>query len=207
MADTETLPNPPLFDIATLREHSVISVIGRRGAGKTTLIADLLLMLEGRAPEATVVRIEGYDRIAAVAQCDAVIHAQSRENHPQHVILLIAESIMASRTVMRDQSFRNLLLNSRRFYTTVIFCTQSLDLCLPIRSNVDYVMVFGNHNVDYRRRLYQYHFNSFQDQAYFDACFDNVTDTAFACLVRDNTRPCNSVSDSVSWYKVGLLGG
>lgn len=116
-------------------------------------------------------------------------------------LLLIDE---ASSDVFKNMYIRLLLMNNRTYKTCMILGMQyPLGIPPALRSNMDYIFIFGNDNIDYLHRIYSQYAGMFADFETFHRIIDEYTHN-YQCLVIDNTSKSNKIEDIVFWYKAEL---
>jgi len=114
---------------------------------------------------------------------------------------IICDDCAADRTIVRNNTIKNLLFNGRHKKIFFIFPTQDCKVMGPSqRDNMDFVFLCRSPSVDMRKSLHKTFFGiipNFQDFCdILDRCTEN-----YGCLVYDNTVKSNKIEDCIFWYK------
>ena len=204
------------FTPRSIKPNRIITVIGKRGSGKTVLLRDLMYQLRDRfdlvlaltgteasadafrqyIPECFIFDVE-IKKIAKAVEIAKVLrkHGNTRE------ILIIMDDFMDKKSILDADVFRDIGYNGRNFNFTLII---SLQYCMEmkpfLRSQIDYCFVFFEPNRSNRKKLWEYFFGIFDD-------FDSFTHTLskctrnFECMVLDTTQNTGDVQDQLHYYK------
>ena len=208
------------FEPETIKPDRIILIVGKRGSGKSKLLADLLYAMRDRfdfamamcptmessqmlkevMPECCV-----YNRFSP-AKIDMLVQT-CRENAAagkiRHV-LLVLDDVFYDKSVSRSQNFRFLFFNGRHIHVTCVLLVQYICSIEPsLRTNVDYIFSMRETVLANRVKLYTMFFGCFSSFEDFAAAFDRCTQN-FECIMLDNTVQSTSVSECVFWYKARL---
>ena len=204
----------------SIPDDKTLLVIGKRGSGKSTFIADILHAKKDKIGSAVVIsgteESNGfYSRFIPGVfihhEYDSSIlsnifdrqRAMIKQNNVQPV-LLILDDCMYDKSFFKDPLFRNLMLNGRHYKLFTIISTQyALDVPPFARSNFDYCIVYRDPIKSNRERLYKQFFGIFPSMAEFNDVYDACSEN-FECLVLDQTSRSNAISDCIFWYRAKL---
>ena len=205
------------LDMQSLKPHRISLLLGRRGAGKSVLLRDMLANLKDRYDFALAMcpTLESsqllkehmptccvYDRYMQ-SKVDTLVKLASEvaANGKARNFLLILDDVMYDKAICRTQSFRYLFYNGRHARITVVILLQYLvDMPPDMRSQVDYVFTMKENTIQNRLKLYKMFFGVFGTFDDFSAVLDRCTQN-FETLMLDNTLQTNGPTDCIFWYK------
>ena len=191
--------------------------IGKRGTGKSTLVADILYYSRkipiGVAISATEDGNEFYKQhipdifihteykptiIEQVINRQKKIIKQKKENSDVFVLL---DDCMYDKKMIRDPNIRGIFMNGRHwkimFMITMQYC---MDLPPDLRTNIDYVFILRENIIQNQEKIYKNFFGIFPNLDMFKEVMNSCTE-GYDCLVLDNTSRSNKISDCVFWYR------
>jgi hypothetical protein len=166
--------------IGDARHGSTFLIIGRRQAGKTTLLRDLLHRREYYYKYGEIMtRVDTSD-------VGTIPMMQDMESVPSYVNLLRRDFFIGHELSAHDLKSHDLgkmVWHARHFKTDVILCTQyALDIPQPFRRDFDIVFVFAEQSQAIRKRLYETFFGCvYKDFSAFESDFKQAT-RDFGCL-------------------------
>ena len=195
--------------------------IGKRGTGKSTLISDIMYYMRTIPYGLIISGTEEGNGFYKNYFPDLFIHSEYRseiveslvkrqkkilkekDKNPKtnpHAFLLL-DDLMFDKSITNEKIIRMIFMNGRHWKLLFIL---SLQYCMSIRpelrSNVDYLFILRENNIDNQKKLWRSYFGmfeKFQDfQQTFMACTEN-----YECIVLDNTSKSNKIEDCVYWYK------
>jgi hypothetical protein len=211
------------FDPSTIKDGSVVGVIGKRNTGKSVLVKDIMyykrkipmgIVLSGTedgngfysnfVPDSFV--FSEFDKGAL----ERLVERQKKlaKHGKAGKVFVVLDDLMYDKKIMKEKVMRQLLMNGRHWNIFLIVTAQYVaDLGPPeIRSNCDYVIACRETIHQNRERLYRMFygiFPSFDDFCrVFSACTEN-----YGVLVLDNTKQTNNIEDVVFWYKATVRDG
>ena len=211
------------FDPSTIKDGSVVGVIGKRGTGKSVLVKDVMyykrkipmgLIMSGTedgnsyygkfVPDSFV--FSEFDKAAL----ERLMERQKKLSKAGRAgrVFVVLDDLMYDKKIMKEKVMRQLLMNGRHWNIFLIVTAQYVaDLGPPeIRSNCDYVIACRETIHQNKERLYRMFFGifpSFDDFCrVFAACTEN-----YGVLVLDNTKQTNNIEDVVFWYKATIRDG
>ena len=208
------------FNPAKMADDKVCVFIGKRGTGKSTLVADILYHKK-HIPAGIVMSAteEGnhyyqqfvpdlfiygdYDREAIERILDRQKQVVSH-NRPNPNAFLLLDDCMYDRKFMKDVCIRQCFMNGRHwklfFMMTMQYC---MDLTPDLRANVDYIFILRENVIQNREKLYKSFFGIFPTFDMFNQVMTSCTEN-YECLVLDNTSKSNRIEDCVFWYKAKM---
>ena len=208
------------FNPANMADDKVCVFIGKRGTGKSTLVADILYHKKhlpiGIVMSATEEGNHYYQQYVPDLFIYGDYHREVIENildrqkqvvsqnKPNPNAFLLLDDCMYDRKFMKDTCIRQCFMNGRHwklfFMLTMQYC---MDLTPDLRANVDYVFILRENVVQNREKLYKSFFGIFPTFDMFNQVMTKCTEN-FECLVLDNTSKSNKIEDCVYWYKAKM---
>jgi len=195
-----------------------IAIIGKRGTGKSTLVADLLYhtrkIPKGVVMSATEESNEYYSKFVP----DIFIHGEYDASAIEKIIsgqresvrsnnsgckdcFVLLDDCMYDRKTVRDKNIRCIFMNGRhlkiQFMITMQYC---MDLPPDLRANIDYVFVLRENIIDNMRKLWKFFFGIFPTFASFQEVMLSCTE-GYDCMVLDNTSKSSKIEDNIFWYR------
>mgnify|MGYP000187730173 CR=1 FL=1 len=190
--------------------------IGKRGSGKSTLVADILYYSR-KIPMGLVISAteEGnhfyQQHVPEIfihgdyqpSLIEGVISRQKkalRENKENSDVFVLLDDCMYDKKMIRDKNIRGMFMNGRHWRTLFLLTTQyCMDLPPDLRANLDFIFVLRENIIQNQEKLYKNFFGLF---ATFDAFKDvmNACTEGYDCLVLDNTSRSNKIEDCIFWY-------
>ena len=205
------------FDPSQIKPGAVVLILGRRGAGKSTVAEDLLSYhrdcSRGLCISATE-RSNGF-WTKHIPQC--FIHYEYSDDYTKQLfrqqmkikketgtippVFAIFDDLLFDKSFSKSKQTRKLLMNGRHSNIFTIISAQYLmDIGPDLRSNIDYVFVLRDNIRSNREKVYQYFAGVFPDYQRFE-------DVMLACtqdneaLVLDQSSLSYNVTDCVFFYK------
>ncbi len=191
--------------------------IGKRGTGKSTLVADILhyvrkipigcvisatedgnhyyerhvppIFIHSRFESALIEKIVDRQK-AAVRACPDKSHA-----------FLLLDDMMYDKRVMKDRNITEIFMNGRHwklmFMLTMQYC---MGIGPDLRTNIDYVFCLRENIVDNQKKLWQHYFGIFPKFDQFRQVMNHCTE-GWDAMVLDNTSKSTCIEDCVFWYR------
>jgi hypothetical protein len=69
-----------------------------------------------------------------------------------------------------------------------------------LKSNIDYIFLFGEDFISNKRKLFEYYAGIFSTFESFDQVFSKLTSN-FGCMVIDNKTITDDINEKIFWYK------
>jgi hypothetical protein len=117
------------------------------------------------------------------------------ENREQKLVL---DDCIGYRSI-KDQTFNNLVYNSKQYKITTILASQYSKFTPNQRANFDYIILFAEDFISNKKKLWQSYAGFFPTFEIFDKLFTELTKD-HSCMVIDN-RTKGSIEDKVFWFK------
>jgi hypothetical protein len=193
--------------------------IGKRGTGKSTLVADILYYLRKIGAGVAISATEDGNAFYANYVPDILIHSEYKPEIIQQVItrqkkvitkdktnenndvFVLLDDCMYDRKMIRDPNIRGIFMNGRHWRITFMLTMQyCMDLPPDLRSNIDYIFVLRENIIQNQEKIYKNFFGIFPHFSIFQDVLNSCTE-GYDCLVLDNTSRSNRIQDCVFWYK------
>lgn len=215
------------FDMRTLKDDSVILLLGKRNTGKSFLLKDILYHLRN-LPIGTVISpteiankffenfipgmlihedytptildrfVERQKKITDQWNLEKKRYGRS-DLDPRSFLCL--DDCLYDKTWVNDKNIRFLFMNGRHV-KTFLAITMQYPLGVPphLRANVDYVFILRENQMKNRERIYEQYCGCFSSFEEFNQVLNQTTEN-YECLVIDNKTQSNKLEDQVYWYK------
>ena len=209
------------FSITSISSDSVVVFIGKRRTGKSFLIKDLIYY-HRHIPIGTVISgTESANKFYGDFMPSMFIHDEytpqiiSSALKRQQVIkrkhdknpnidpnaFVILDDCLYDSSWTKDKNVRCLFMNGRHFNVLFAIAMQ-FPLGIPpnLRTNIDYVFILRENNINNRRRIYENYASMFPTFEVFCTVMDQCTEN-HECLVLQINSASNKLEDQVFWYK------
>lgn len=221
------------FDMKNIKDGSTILFIGRRGTGKSTLVADMfrhhtnwpvgvvisgteranhffekfipkMLIYDEFEPGILDRFIERQEKITN--QCTNEMKKFGRSDIDPRAFMIL-DDCLYDKSWPNDKNIRCLFMNGRHYNITFAI-TMQFPLGIPpvLRANVDYVFILRDNMIKNRERIYQQYAGMFPTFESFSQVLNQTTNN-YECLVIDNKTQSNKLEDQVYWYKADTSMG
>lgn len=215
------------FDITSIPDDSVVVFLGARRTGKSFCLKNLLYYHKD-IPIATIMSgTELANRFFgnfvpsvfihedfSVPLIDNVVNRQKKikkkiersiqktgksDIDPRAVLIL--DDLMFDTSWIKNRNIREMFMNGRHWHV-LFMITLQFPLGIPpvLRSNIDYVFIHRENNINNRRRLYDNYASMFPTFEMFCTIMDQCTEN-YECLVIKKNTDSNKLQDQVFWYK------
>lgn len=193
--------------------------IGKRGTGKSTLVADILYHIRKINAGVAISATEDGNAYYSKFIPDLLIHSEYKPEIVQQVINRQKESIKKNKTstdsdiflllddcmydkkMVRDTNIRGIFMNGRHWRVTFMLTMQyCMDLPPDLRANIDYIFILRENIIQNQEKLYKNFFGIFPQFSVFQDVLNSCTE-GYDCLVLDNTSKSNNIQDCVYWYR------
>jgi hypothetical protein len=207
----------------------MIVLIGKKDTGKSFLVKDILANTQHCFPVGTVISgtevanpffqdFVPSKLIHDVYRPDIVKNAirrqagikQKREHEKKagggHSNIdprafLILDDCLYDKTWINEESTRYIFMNGRHIdMVTLITMQYPLGITPNLRTNIDFVFILRENNINNRRRIYENFAGMFPTFEMFCQFMDQCTEN-YECLVIANGVQSNKLEDQVFWYK------
>jgi hypothetical protein len=209
------------FNITSISSDSVVVFIGKRRTGKSFLIKDLIYY-HRHIPIGTVISgTESANKFYGDFMPSMFVHDEytpqiiSSALKRQQVIkrkhdknpnidpnaFVILDDCLYDSSWTKDKNVRCLFMNGRHFNVLFAIAMQ-FPLGIPpnLRTNIDYVFILRENNINNRRRIYENYASMFPTFEVFCTVMDQCTEN-HECLVLQINSASNKLEDQVFWYK------
>jgi hypothetical protein len=204
------------FNVVEAQNMSNIVIIGKRATGKTSLVQDLIPYLRCRYIDAITPIKQEYMCVSYSSECN-----EYNENYVDNFVkrqriqvdnatsntevvssCIIFDDCLLQNSCFNHNGIKALCMNSRCMKVTTITVMQCV-MSLPnsFTANLDYIFIFGEHNLSNRRRLYQTYAYIFPTFKMFCDTLDDITREPYTCMVINMTKHSNDMTEKVFWYK------
>jgi hypothetical protein len=221
------------FDMKKIPQDAVVIFIGKRRTGKSTLVRDLLYYHQDMPVGTIISGTEECNKFFSKMFPSIFIYyeyspvildkfcklqrlkmqkiqaekQQFGENYKSRIdprSFLILDDCMYDDEWTRDKNIRFLFMNGRWIKTFFLITMQyPLGINPSLRTNVDFVFILREPNMNNRKRIYDNYATAFPSFEFFCQTMDQCTQN-FECLVIDNTTQSNKLQDCIFWYKAEL---
>tara|TARA_Y100000022_G_C13258565_1_gene381229 strand:- start:3460 stop:4284 length:825 start_codon:yes stop_codon:yes gene_type:complete len=193
--------------------------IGKRGTGKSTLVADILYHVKNINAGVAISATEDGNAYYSKFIPDILIHSEYKPEIIQQVInrqkrvinsskkntdgdvFVLLDDCMYDKRMVRDTNIRGIFMNGRHWRITFLLTMQyCMDLPPDLRANIDYVFILRENIIQNQEKLYKNFFGIFPHFSVFQDVLNSCTE-GYDCLVLDNTSKSNNIQDCVYWYK------
>ena len=193
--------------------------IGKRGTGKSTLVADILYHLRRINAGVAISATEDGNAFYSSFIPDLLIHSEYKPEVVQQVItrqkktingkdttkdkdvFLLLDDCMYDKRMIRDTNIRGIFMNGRHWRITFMLTMQyCMDLPPDLRANIDYVFILRENIIKNQEKLYKNVFGIFPHFSVFQDVLNSCTE-GYDGLVLDNTSKSNNIQDCVYWYR------
>ncbi len=212
------------FDLSTIPDDKVVVLIGSRGRGKSTLIKDIMAHHKN-IPVGTVISpteqancffgnfippVFIHDEYKPqiinnfVTRQRTIVKNMRRGTNVDPRGFLILDDCLYDNTWTKDKNIRFIFQNGRHAKILFLFSMQyPLGVPPNLRTNIDYVFIFRENNVQNRKRIYDSYAGIFPTFDIFCEILDQTTENR-ECMVINNTSMSNKLEDNVFWYKANI---
>jgi len=209
------------FDPSTVLPGSIILAVGRRKTGKTVLLFDVLshmnkyfdigvafcptlssrLDFQKIFPETMVYDDLDVDFIGSIIEhqknCD-------RRNVPKRQLIMVFDDCMANPKLFNDPIMKDLAMNGRHYFITLIFtCQYLISLPTDFRAQVTYVLCTKEAMPKNQKRLHENYFGMFARVSDFATVLDESTRN-YSALVLNNDAVNMVPEECCKWYRAKI---
>ena len=207
----------------------MIVLIGKKDTGKSFLVKDILANTQQCFPVGTVISgtevanpffqdFVPSKLIHDMYRPDVVKNAirrqaaikQKREHEKKSSgghsnidprAFLILDDCLYDASWIREESTRYVFMNGRHIdMVTLITMQYPLGITPNLRTNIDFVFILRENNINNRRKIYENYAGMFPTFEMFCQFMDQCTEN-YECLVIANGVQSNKLEDQVFWYK------
>ena len=208
------------FDPKTMKPHRTVLFVGKRGTGKSILLADIMSHMHARvdfglAMTPTEESAASFRRVMPEswiynnfngAKLESMLAMQRElgKQNKQRSLFCVLDDCMYDKRCMKSLGIRDLFMNGRHLRCSLWFAVQYLmDLTPDLRTNVDYVFALKENIISNKQKLWRYFYGMFDRYEDFSRVLDRCTEN-YSCLVLDNTVPSSKVEGCIFWYRASV---
>lgn len=197
--------------------------IGKRGTGKSTLVADILYHCRKIPIGVAISATEDGNAFYANHIPDIFIHTEynkdviqqvitrqkktiseqedKNKKDPKNDIFVLLDDCMYDKKMIRDPNIRGIFMNGRHWRVTFMLTMQyCMDLPPDLRTNIDFVFILRENIIENQDKLYKNFFGIFPHKDTFREVMNSCTE-GYDCMVLDNTSRSNQIVDCIYWYR------
>lgn len=205
------------FDPSTMVDHAVVLVVGKRGSGKSIMLADLLYFQRDIPVGVVMSATEAGNKFYSKYVPDLFIHNDFDEDVLENVLrrqkkmiwecapnpnaFIVLDDCVYDAGNLKTPVLREMCLNGRHWKLSLSLSTQYLiSVPVDLRSNVDYVFALGENSLANRERLYRSFFGVVPSFDMFNRIFDIATE-GYGALVLNNRSRSTKIEDTLFYYE------
>jgi len=220
------------FDMRSITDDSVVVFIGKRKVGKTFLVKTLLSYHQD-IPIATIIsstesanRFYGdivpslfiHDKISPCLLDNVVkrqkiirkkMEKEKRKTGHTNIdprTLFVMDDCLHDKSWVNNENIREVFMNGRHWKMFFLLTMQHpLGIPPSLRTNIDYVFICRENNINNRKRIYDNYASMFPTFEMFCSVMDQCTGN-YECLVVVINAMSNRLQDQVFWYKAPERG-
>jgi hypothetical protein len=210
-------------------KHPAIILIAKRGSGKSFLIRDLIYSLHTYQQVPCGVVLSPTDKMSSYYKdffpdlyihyeinteiFDKILKRQELMIEKRKIkffkgkkldvraLLVMDDCGSKKQTWVKDEKILDILMNGRHFKLTYILAMQySLGIGPDLRGNFDYIFLLNEDFHTNKKRIYEHYAGMFEDFKIFLRVFKECVEN-YSCMVIDNRKPSDDISQKVFWYK------
>tara|TARA_E500000178_G_scaffold279695_1_gene279563 strand:- start:9198 stop:10046 length:849 start_codon:yes stop_codon:yes gene_type:complete len=195
--------------------------IGKRGTGKSTLVADILYHCRKIPLGVAISATEDGNAFYSSYIPDIFIHSEYKTDIIQQIVsrqkkaisttpgkknlnndaFVLLDDCMYDKKMIRDPNIRGIFMNGRHWRITFMLTMQyCMDLPPDLRTNIDFVFILRENIIQNQDKLYKNFFGIFPHVDTFREVMNSCTE-GYDCMVLDNTSRSNKITDCVYWYR------
>jgi len=194
--------------------------IGKRGTGKSTLVADIMYYIRKINAGVVISATEDGNAYYSSFVPDILIHSEYKPELIQQVItrqkkvingkdkkncdgdvFMLLDDCMYDKRMIRDTNIRGIFMNGRHWRITFLLTMQyCMDLPPDLRANIDYVFILRENIIQNQEKIYKNFAGIFPNFSIFQDVLNSCTE-GYDCLVIDNTSKSNNITDCMYWYR------
>lgn len=207
----------------------MIVLIGKKDTGKSFLVKDIMANTQACFPVGTVISgtevanpffqdfvpsklihdkykpelvMNAIRRQAAIKQKrEHEKKAMAGNSNIDPRAFLILDDCLYDKSWINEESTRYVFMNGRHIdMVTLITMQYPLGITPNLRTNIDFVFILRENNINNRRRIYENFAGMFPTFEMFCQFMDQCTEN-YECLVVCNGVQSNRLEDQVFWYK------
>jgi hypothetical protein len=205
------------FDPSTIEDTRIVTIIAKRGTGKSFLVRDLLYhkrhISKGIAVSATEESNSFYGEFIPdlfiynefkLEILERLMDRQKilkKKGHKNEKAFLVLDDCMYNKAQWKQKKVVELFYNGRHYNIFTVLTNQwAYDLLPNLRSNIDIIFIGKDVVRQNRERLWKSFGGIFPTFNEFCVTLDTVTEN-YGWLVIDQTKNSNNLEDCAFWYR------
>jgi hypothetical protein len=211
------------FDMASVKNDSVVIMLGKRRTGKSFLVRDLLSYHTDMPSGVVISGTEASNGFFGKIFPPVFIHDEFKAKIIENLIkrqkgvirkinanpscnidprcILLMDDCLYDKKWANDENIRQIMMNGRHLKLFFILTSQyPLGVPPNLRSNIDYVFILRENIMQNRRRIYENYCGMLPTFDIFCSVLDQTTEN-YECLVVDNTSTSNKIEDCLYYYR------
>jgi energy-coupling factor transporter ATP-binding protein EcfA2 len=207
------------FERRMIEPGSVVVIIGKKGSGKTTVLADVCHSMRG-CPEVTLFQKtyrtnpifhdvvppifchRRWDRKTVsqiIAHCEKNNARRLKQGRPPIYHTLVIDDLACDPDFLKDPQLEELFMNARWLKLNILVTLQdALKIHPALRGNTDWVFALKENNPNARKRLRDHYFGLLGKN--FDRIYDQMTDNR-GVIILNNTGTSTNVEDQYFFWR------
>lgn len=215
------------FDPSTMASNATVFLVGKRGTGKSTLIADIMYHNRSKFhygigmsateevtgdlgrfiprsclyhdfTEGALSGLMAHQKKDGAKVKRAQLRGEDRKLKPMFVVM---DDCAFDKKTLSNSTMREAFMNGRHRALFIVNAVQyMMDIPSSLRGQIDYVFATRDNIRDQREKLYKYFFGIFDDFETFSRVLDECTQ-GHSCIVLDGKSLSNKVEDVVFHYQ------
>ena len=209
------------FDPTKITADKCCIFVGKRGSGKSRLLADILFYKRHIPSGVVFSASEGgnkffsnflpesyiYDRFDGDVLAKVFNHQKAKKERMGDKcppIFIILDDVAYDKTVFKDKTLVEVFLNSRHFHVLLMMTLQWVTLLPPVmRANTDYIFLMQDNQWGSCKRLYEQFGGVFSKLGEFRTAMDKLT-ANYGVMVIDQTARSSNIDECIFHYKAEL---
>lgn len=216
-ANTDHLPISE-FDLDEFVNDPAITIIGKRGAGKSWLIKNIIQhQLEKEKLDEILVFsstdkmnkfysdfVENVQHKLDFDILSQVLEKQAKnieDGSPKKMLIVFDDCCAQKGEWVKNASMQELLFNGRHYHISYILSTQfPLGITPELRSNFDYIFLLADDIISNLKRMYDHYAGIFPKFNTFKQVYQSLTED-FSTMVIINRGSKKTIEEKVKWFK------
>lgn len=218
------------FNMASIKDNSIVVLLGRRGCGKSVIVADLmyhkrdipvgvvisptekanpyfkdyvpgLFIHDEYTPEIVEKVVRRQKMISTRSKKETIMHGGS-DIDPR--MFFIMDDCLYDNRWKHDKDINYIFLNGRHINMLYILTMQyPLGIQPTLRTNVDFTFILREASMRNRKLIYENYAGIIPTFTMFCEIMDACTED-YECLVLNNSINSNRLEDVLFWYKADV---
>lgn len=216
------------FGMKLINHKKVVALNGKRGTGKSTMVADTMYHLKDIPVGAVISPTEQANPFFSKFIPSILIHDEYKPEIIDNFVkrqkkiikkrdrgikngtkdanidtrsFLILDDCLYDNAWKKDKHVREIFFNGRHLDILFIITSQyPMGLPPTFRGNIDFTFIMRENIMSNRKKLYDNYAGMFPSFEMFCSTMDQCTEN-YECLVINNSSRSNKIEEQVFWYK------